>query len=61
MKSKKFCYKSKKFCNMCKKITPHGKDASLAITNYGKKPHIPWQCVVCYPTFLDKLPNKKLQ
>lgn len=53
--------KSKKFCNTCKKLTIHKPDASLAITNYGKKPHIPWQCVVCYPTFLDKLPNKKLQ
>jgi len=55
MKSKEVNYKSKKFCHMCKKITPHGKDASCAITNYGKNPYIPWQCTICYPTSLDKL------
>lgn len=55
MKLKKVEYKSKKFCNVCKKITPHGKDASLAVTYYGGKPNIPWQCTICYPTSLDKL------
>ena len=60
MKSKEVNYKSKKFCHMCKKITPHGKDASCAITCYGKKPHIPWQCNICYPASLDKLLSTKL-
>ena len=53
--------KSKKFCHMCKKITPHEPDASTAITYYGKKPHIPWQCTICYPTSLDKLYPKELK
>ena len=45
---------------MCKKITPHGKDASCAITYYGNKPHIPWQCLACYPDSLDKMQDPKL-
>ena len=45
---------------MCKKITPHGKDASCAITYYVKNPYIPWQCTICYPTSLDKLLSTKL-
>jgi hypothetical protein len=53
--------KSKKFCNICKKLTIHEPDASTAITYYGKKPNVPWQCVVCYPTSLDKLHPKELQ
>ena len=61
MKSKEVNYKSKKFCHMCKKMTTHEPDPSTAITYYAKKPHIPWQCVVCYPAALDKLHQKKLQ
>lgn len=53
--------KSKKFCNVCKKITPHEPEVSSTITYYGKKPHISWQCVICYPTSLDKLYPKELK
>jgi hypothetical protein len=61
MKSKKVDYKSKRFCHVCKKITPHEPDASTAITYYGKTPHVPWQCTICYPTSLDKLYPKELK
>lgn len=60
MKSKKIDYKIKKFCHMCKKITVHGEDASVAITYYGGKAHIPWQCTICYPDSLDKIQSTKL-
>jgi hypothetical protein len=61
MKSKKVDYKSKRFCHVCKKITSHEPDASTAITYYGKTPHVPWQCTICYPTSLDKLYPKELK